>query len=354
MTILDNSGRPLKNILQYLTPLRLVSALIVLALLGVGGWALWLWSYAASTSPFRGETPAQIYIPPQTTFSGIQKILVEHDIIRKDRRFYQLAKYYKLTEKLKAGEYLFSSGVTHYQVLRGLADGSTVHWPVTVPEGSNIYQVADILNAGGWVERELFLQKVRGKEVLAGFKVKAESLEGYLFPDTYNLMRGQTAMEIITMMVERGQQVRKQLGDLTANELKLSPHGVITLASIVEKETGVGEERPLIARVFLNRLKRKMRLQADPTVIYGLTDFDGNLTRRDLKKVTPYNTYQIKGLPVGPIANPGRQAIAAVLHPAKESYLYFVSKNDGSHYFSKTLAEHNRAVRKYQKSRKYR
>ncbi|HIJ78649.1 MAG TPA: endolytic transglycosylase MltG [Deltaproteobacteria bacterium] len=352
--VFDDLGGQLKNISRYLTPVRLVSAILALTLLGVGGWALWLWSYGVSPIPIPESAEVQIYIPPQTTFSGIRKVLVENRLIRNDRRFYQLAKFYKLTEKLKAGEYLFSPGLTHYQLLRALEKGATIQRPVTVPEGANIYQVADILAGGGWVERELFLDKVRDKAVVAAFKVQGESLEGYLFPDTYHLTRGQSAMEIIAMMVERGRQVRAQLGDLADNELKLSPHEVIILASIVEKETGVGEERPLIARVFLSRLKRKMRLQADPTVIYGLADFDGNLTKRDLLAITPYNTYQIRGLPAGPIANPGRAAIAAVLHPALESYLYFVSKNDGGHYFSKTLAEHNRAVRKYQKSKRYR
>jgi len=152
--------------------------------------------------------------------------------------------------------------------------------------------------------------------------------------------------------------MRKVIAETGANqgkpEVGLDLHNVLTLASIVEKETGLARERPLIARVFLNRLRKGMKLQTDPTVIYGIEDFDGNLTRRHLREYTPYNTYVIRGLPPGPIGNPGRAAIQAVMEPARGSYYYFVSKNDGSHYFSRSLSEHNRAVNKYQKRRRRR
>lgn len=346
-------GEKTKKVFSPLFILQFLAACFALAVLATVAWGLWLWSYAASPGPLSSaQGPVHVYIPARTTFSGIEKILTEQGVIRKDRRFFHLARYLKLTQKLKAGEYLFTPGQTPSQVLRLLEAGSTVHWPVTIPEGSNIYQIADILAAGNWAERQAFLDLVRDPQFLARFGIEAASLEGYLFPDTYNLMRGQSLDEIVGMMVRKGKEVRAALGDLGRNELGLTPHEVLTLASIVEKETATPEERPLIARVFLNRLERGMRLQTDPTVIYGLTDFDGNLTRKDLRHPTPYNTYVVKGLPPGPIANPGREAVAAVLHPARESYLYFVSKNDGSHHFSKTLAEHNRAVRKYQKRRK--
>jgi UPF0755 protein len=299
--------------------------------------------------PGRGGDAGPLLIPAKTSLAGIEKILVESGVIPPGRGFYYLARVSRLSQRLQAGEYLFTPGQTPYQILRTLAAGTTVRWAVTIPEGATIYQLADILAAGGWGERELFLKLVRDPEIIARHEVRAESLEGYLFPDTYQLRRGQDPREIIRLMVERGKQVRQELGDLRNNEMGLSPHQVLTLASIVEKETAVPEERPLIARVFLNRLRLGMRLQTDPTVIYGLIDFNGNLTRKDLQTPTPYNTYLINGLPPGPIANPGRAAIAAVLHPVADPSLYFVSKNDGTHHFSRDLAEHNRAVLKYQK-----
>jgi len=333
------------------TILRLAAWLGALVFLGLAGFGLWLWSYAVTPMPMReGSGDLHVLIPPKTSLAGIEKILAGNGVIPPGRGFYCLARVSRLSQRLQAGEYLFSPGQTPYQILRALVAGATVRWSVTIPEGSNIYQLAGILATGGWGERELFLDLARDPEMLARHGVRAASLEGYLFPDTYQLVRGQNPREIIDLMVERGKQVRQELGDLRNNPLGLSPHEVLTLASIVEKETAAPEERPLIAQVFLNRLRQRMRLQTDPTVIYGLTDFDGNLTKKDLETPTPYNTYQINGLPPGPIANPGRAAIAAVLHPASASYLYFVSKNDGTHHFSHDLAEHNRAVLKYQKS----
>ena len=329
---------------------RLAVWLSAVAFLGLAGFGLWLWSYAVTPMPMREGADLQVLIPPKTSLAGIEKILAENGVIPPGSGFYYLARVSRLSQRLQAGEYRFSPGQTPYQVLRALAAGATVRWLVTIPEGTNIYQLADLLAQGGWGERELFLELVRDPDMLARHGVRAASLEGYLFPDTYQLLRGQNPREIIDLMVERGRRVREELGDLRNNALGLSPHEVLILASIVEKETAAPEERPLIAQVFLNRLRQRMRLQTDPTVIYGLTDFNGNLTRKDLETPSPYNTYQINGLPPGPIANPGRAAIVAVLHPASESYLYFVSKNDGTHYFSRDLAEHNRAVFKYQKS----
>jgi len=320
---------------------------VVFLILTVFG--LWLGAYAITPLPMREGVNQHVLISPGTSLIGIEKLLIANGVIPPGRRFYYLARISGLSQRLQAGEYIFSPGQTPYQILCLLATGATVRWSVTIPEGTNIYQLADILAAGKWGERELFLKLMRDKELLSRYGVGAKSLEGYLFPDTYQLLRGQDPREIIGLMVERGRQVRQELGDLRNNSLGLSSHQVLTLASIVEKETAVPEERPLIARVFMNRLRLSMRLQTDPTVVYGLTNFNGNITRKDLETPTPYNTYLINGLPPGPIANPGRASIAAVLHPASASYLYFVSKNDGTHHFSHDLGEHNRAVLKYQK-----
>ena len=184
----------------------------------------------------------------------------------------------------------------------------------------------------------------------ASHNIDGPSTEGYLFPDTYVLSKGMGARQILDLMINRFWQVFNSL--VQGRDLPMSIREIVTLASIVEKETGLAEERPVIASVFLNRLKKRMRLESDPTVIYDLKDFDGNLTKKHLQAPSPYNTYRHLGLPPGPIANPGRASLEAVLKPAQTSYLYFVSKNDGSHFFSSTLKEHNRAVVRYQKRRR--
>ncbi|MCL2459346.1 MAG: endolytic transglycosylase MltG, partial [Desulfobulbus sp.] len=200
----------------------------------------------------------------------------------------------------------------------------------------------------GWVKQDRFLGLVKDGAFIRQLGIEADSLEGYLFPETYTLVRNEAdEAAVIRMMVERFQQTWQALN--APESLELNRHQLLTLASVVEKETGVATERPLIAQVFYNRLARKMRLQSDPTVIYGLPDFNGNLSKADLKRETPYNTYLIPGLPPGPICNPGRAALEAVLHPVESDALYFVAKNDGTHIFSTNLADHNRAVQHYQR-----
>ncbi len=313
---------------------------------------LWIRLYAVTPGPLQEENGVIVYVPPDTGFKGIETILISQGVIEPDPRFPIIARFMGVSKKLKAGEYQFTAGQTPYQVLKELESGSTLQRPLTIPEGANIYQIADIIAKQGCGSKERFLALVKEPQFIEGFGFNFDSLEGYLFPDTYNCSRGQDEKNIIKAMVGRFKEVFSEIGSQRAEGApSLSAHEIVTLASIVEKETAVAEERPLIARVFLNRLKRGMRLQSDPTVIYGLANFDGNLTRRDLKEATPYNTYVIKGLPPGPIGNPGREAIEAVLNPADEKYLYFVSKNDGTHHFSKTLKDHNRAVVKYQKKR---
>jgi UPF0755 protein len=176
-------------------------------------------------------------------------------------------------------------------------------------------------------------------------------LEGYLFPDTYKFARNLSVESILRSFVTRFNQHFGPAQEERARQLGFTRHQVVILASVVEKETAVPEERPLIAGVFLNRLKRRIRLQSDPTVIYGLNEFDGNLTRAHLSTDTPYNTYTRRGLPAGPICNPGAESIQAVLNPATTPYLYFVAKKDGTHHFSTSLAEHNSAVLRHQRRR---
>lgn len=328
---------------------RFCLLLLFLSLLAAAGW---LYLYAVTPLAPGDESGRTVLIPSGATLPAIQRILVKEELVADDFRFRLLARLLQVGRRLQAGEYHLARSLSPAQLLFELESGRIVQRSVTIPEGANLKEVATILAADGWVAREEFLRLVRDPDfVHQQMRVAAASLEGYLFPDTYYLTRGMEGREIVAMMVAR---LRSQLTELGIDEKGkvgqgFTLHQVLTLASIVEKETATPSERPLIARVFLNRLNRGMRLQTDPTVIYGLASFDGNLTRKDLRTPTPFNTYIIRGLPPGPIANPGRASIEAVLHPAAGAYLYFVSKNDSTHYFSKTLAEHNRAVRKYQK-----
>jgi UPF0755 protein len=236
-------------------------------------------------------------------------------------------------------------------ILGALVRGEALLHKVVIPEGAAISKIGQILEEAGLLSQRTFWQAASDPSLAEALGLESNNLEGYLFPETYHFPKGLTAEQIIRKMVAHFHSVFTAEWAKRAHSMGLTRHEVVTLASIVEKETGKPEERPLIAAVFLNRLKRRMRLESDPTVIYGIKGFDGNLTRKDLKASTPYNTYQIRGLPPGPIASPGRASIEAVLYPSEEPYLYFVSKNDGSHHFSCTLSEHNAMVDRYQRRR---
>ncbi|MFQ5989827.1 MAG: endolytic transglycosylase MltG [Candidatus Methylomirabilales bacterium] len=222
---------------------------------------------------------------------------------------------------------------------------------VTIPEGSTLRQIAGLLAMEGLVNGKRFLELATDPSVASSYVPDAETLEGFLFPDTYHFVKGQGENAIIEAMVHRFYQAFPIEDELRAGQRGRSLYEIVTLASIVEKEAVVDREKRIIAAVFYNRLKKGMRLQADPTVLYG-RNRRGRIRTRDLRAKHPYNTYIHHGLPPGPIASPGAAALKAVLEPAHADYLYFVSKNNGTHYFSKTLKEHNRAVRKYQLSRR--
>jgi UPF0755 protein len=249
---------------------------------------------------------------------------------------------------IRAGEYALSPAMAPVQLLEIMRKGLVILHPVTIPEGFTRDQIADALAAKGLADKKRFLELTRDKTLLRQYAISGASFEGYLFPDTYHFSRGTPTLAILGTMVTRFKQAVSPLMEKSQGT-GMKFEEVVILASIVEKETGRPEERPLIASVFLNRLKLGMRLESDPTVIYGIENFDGDLKKKDLTEKTPYNTYVIHGLTPGPIANPGLESIKAVMDPARTDYLYFVSRNDGSHQFSKTLAEHNRAVEIYQK-----
>jgi len=258
------------------------------------------------------------------------------------------------TKDIKAGEYSLNQSMSPVRIFNILSTGAIKTYTLTIPEGLTAQQIADLLAKKNLVNISEFIPLVMDKTLTASFHIDGTNLEGYLFPDTYVISRDTGARELIDLMIKRFQKIFTALiKDQESTTGRLLPaKDIVTLASIVEKEGGLAEEKPIIASVFLNRLKKRMRLESDPTVIYGLKNFDGNLKKKDLRTPSPYNTYLNYGLPPGPIANPGRESLMAVVHPAETDYLYFVAKNDGSHYFSTTLSEHNKAVYRYQKRRR--
>ncbi|NLX18261.1 MAG: endolytic transglycosylase MltG [Desulfobulbus sp.] len=307
---------------------------------------VWYLSYLTTRAPGKGDVV--LLIPKGAGVRLIGKLLAANGLLKDDIRYLALIYLSGARTQLKAGEYSIPKGLTPPEVIDLLVQGKTLRHYVTVPEGLTAEQIASVFAKDGWVEQGRFLALVADASFIRQFEIKASHLEGYLFPETYVLVRNETSEEtIIRSMVGRFQQVWQDL-EIPAHT-KLNRHELLTLASVVEKEAAVAAERPLIARVFYNRLAKKMRLQSDPTVSYGVRDFNGRLTKADLRRSTPYNTYVIPALPPGPICNPGRASLEAVLHPVDSDALYFVSKNDGTHVFSNNLADHNRAVQLYQR-----
>lgn len=328
---------------------RVVLLVVVGVLLVMASLGLWYRSFLVTPAP--GEGAVVLTIARGAGVRSIGSQLAAQGLLNNDIRFLVLVALSGKRGTLKAGEYRIVRGLTPPQILDLLTAGSNLRHQVTIPEGLTMAQVAELFARDGWIKPPVFLALSRDPSFIRQLGIEAASLEGYLFPETYTLIRDEVSEErVLRMMVERFRQVWREVG-VPENAHGLNRHQVLILASMVEKETGVAQERPLIARVFLNRLQRKMRLQSDPTVIFGLVNFNGDLTRADLLRQTPYNTYTIPALPAGPICNPGRAAVEAVLHPADSEALYFVSRNDGTHAFSASLEEHNRAVHQYQLSR---
>jgi UPF0755 protein len=301
--------------------------------------------------PAKGQGSDQTFVVQEgMSLSEVADELENQGLITHKTLFRIWAEVKGHSRQIKAGEYRLNGRMPPYRILEIITKGIIISHAVTIPEGYSVVQIAELFAGEGLVDKERFLKLAMDPQVVERYGISSPSLEGYLYPDTYQFSRGLSAELIIDTMVKRFWHLVSPYKEL-ADESGMTWNEVITLASIVEKETGLAEERSLIASVFLNRLRKRMRLESDPTVIYGIENFNGNLTRRDLSTRTPYNTYMIRGLPPGPIANPGLESIEAVLNPAQTDYFYFVSKNDGSHHFSRTLSEHNQAVRAYQKKR---
>lgn len=328
-----------------------ITTALLLALCAVG-WAWVDFNHWANTPAAPAGEPKTVRVAAGSGLGTVADELHRLNIIQSPWRFKLLAKVTRTEARIQAGEYSLSGALSPNMVLDALVSGRVILYPVTIPEGFTVKQIAVLLEEANLVSAEAFTAIAMNADQTRRLGIAADTLEGYLFPDTYHFPRPTTVDAVILAMVDRFRKGFTPEWESRAKSLGFSVHEVVTLASIVEKETGAPEERPLIASVVHNRLKRRMRLEMDPTVIYGIPDFDGNLTRKHLRTPTPYNTYVIRGLPPGPIANPGRKAMEAVLYPADTNYLFFVSKRNRTHHFSSTIQEHNRAVRKYQLRRR--
>jgi UPF0755 protein len=307
-----------------------------------------------ATAPASTEASKEIVInvQPGQTLNTTADLLYKEGIIKNAIKFVLIARFKGYDKRLKAGEYLLSAAMPPLQLLEIMVKGSVKLYKLTIPEGYNLYQIAQLVEAANFGTKNAFIEKATDTALVRQNGLEGETLEGYLFPDTYFFPKKVTIEIIIATMVRRFWSVFAPEWQARAKDLGLTVHQVVTLASIIEKETGASFERPIISSVFHNRLKKKMRLESDPTVIYGIKNFDGNLTRKHLTTQTPYNTYKIRGLPIGPIANPGSASLGAALYPDNTKYIYFVSKKDSTHQFSTNLKQHNRAVRKYQLRRR--
>ncbi|MBX6422085.1 endolytic transglycosylase MltG [Thermosulfurimonas sp. F29] len=319
---------------------------LFIGVLYLAGW------YLEATAPVsRLPAPRAVFIPPGTPVKEVAEILRAEGLIRSEWAFFLEGWRLGVLDRLKAGEYELSPDMSPAEILRMLAEGRVITHIVTIPEGYNVWEVAALLERAGLLKKEEFLKKAFDENFVHSLGIPGPSVEGFLFPDTYYFVKGLSAEEIIRKMVSRFWEVWSRY-EKRAEELGVSVYEVVTLASIVEKEAVLSREKPLIAAVYWNRLRRGMPLQADPTVRYALRRFHGRLYYKHLRVRSPYNTYRYPGLPPTPIANPGEESIRAVLYPAKVPYLYFVSRGDGSHYFSTTYREHLRAVRRFRHPRK--
>jgi UPF0755 protein len=328
-------------------------AFAALLLLLIAGAAVVVLMYSRVNEPYRGYDAAEQFVDiPQGTGSlGIGERLVSSGVVR-DASTFRIALWMSRQGRhLKAGEYRFDRPMTPFEIIDKLARGDVYVINVTFPEGQTIAEMAKIFESHGLGTAESFVKAAKDAAPVHEIDPAARDLEGYLFPETYALSRHTDAVKLTRMMVARFEKVFTPELRQAAAARMLTIRQAVTLASIVEKETAKAEERPLVSAVYTTRLRIGMPMQCDPTVIFALEKagkYDGNLTKKNLQYDSPYNTYRHPGLPPGPIAAPGRASLKAALEPAEVDYLYFVSRNDGTHVFATTLAEHNKNVKEWQ------
>ncbi len=326
--------------------------ILLLVLLVIAAGAAW-WMKVRLDTPYRAFTDAEVFVdlPPGSGVSGIGDRLAAAGVVPDALTFRLAAQVAGVERHLQAGEYRFAQPASPREVAERIAHGDIYKHPITFPEGLTIEEMAAIFGKSGLGTAEEFTAAARDTSLIGDLDPDARSLEGYLFPSTYTLPRKAGATGTVQAMI--GEFNKSFDADMRrdAEAAHMTPRDVVTLASIIEKETARPEERAIVSAVYQNRLRKGMLLQCDPTVIYALMragTWNGNIRRVDLQIDSPYNTYRYPGLPPGPIASPGRPSLEAAIHPADVPYLYFVSRNDGTHVFATTLEEHNRNVLKYQ------
>jgi UPF0755 protein len=337
--------------IDFATHMKKAVAFLLLVLVGTGAAAALM--YTRVNAPYRGYQGSEQFvdIPPGTGSLPIGERLVAAGVVRDIATFRTALWMSEQGRHLKAGEYRFDRAMTPFEIIDTIARGDVYVISVTFPEGLAFAEMAKIFESHGLGPAATFVQAARDPAPIRGLDPAAADLEGYLFPDTYALPRHTDAAKLVRLMVARFDKVFTPELRQAAAARHLTARQAVTLASIVEKETARADERPLVAAVYSTRLRIGMVLQCDPTVIYGLVKagrYDGNIHKDDLSFDSAYNTYRHPGLPPGPIASPGRASLEAAVRPADADFLYFVSRNDGSHEFAHTLEEHNRNVQKYQ------
>lgn len=329
---------------------KALRAVLILAQAAVLFAAAWL-----TGGLYRASAPARpdllFEVPRGSGVKAVAFRLEREKLIGRTRPFLAAYALFFSPRPIKAGEYAWRGPLTAKRALLDLIDGKVFLRSLTVPEGLTARETAALLESQGLWEERVFLEATRAASLVADLDDEAVTLEGYLFPETYFYSKGASAEDMVRAMIDRFRVVFKDARRRGAGRSGLTVRQAVTLASLVEKETSRADEKRLVAAVFHNRLRIGMKLDCDPTVIYALKEegrFNGNLRRRDLETPGPYNTYLRKGLPPGPICNPGRASLEAALDPADAPYLYFVSRNDGSHVFNESFRDHQNAVRKYQ------
>lgn len=323
---------------------------ISLALTVFLGTATFIALLAAERPSGAGWQARIVFIPRGSDYPEIVRKLQDARVLRHPLVFRALILATATGRHLQSGEYSFPAPPSAFEVWRKLVRGDVALYNVTIPEGSNIHDIARILGESELADPGAFVAAATSRELAARLDVPGDTTEGFLFPDTYVFVKYMPEEEIIGIMVRQfRRRVTPELEE-KARKAGFSLRQIVTIASIIEKETGVREEKPLVSAVIRRRLALGMPLQMDPTVIYGLRKFGETLTRRDLRTPHPYNTYVRRGLPPGPITNPGLSSLEAAINPAAADYLYFVSRNDGSHEFTRTLTDHNRAVAAFRRT----
>lgn len=338
----------------YNTKLMKRALIIIVVLLCAGAVIAVGTAFYLFNSPVNSSAEEVLFEVKPGPFSGIAKRLEEQGLIRSEYQFRLLGRLTGYTNKVRVGEYMLSAKMQPLEILQTISSGKSVQKTLTIPEGANIFEIALQIEQTGVWKKDLFMKLCFDQEFLK--KVidwPVVSCEGYLFPETYAYTKYTTLEVMMTQMLTMFRQKFKDI-EFRGERFGLSPSQVVTLASIIEKETGAGDERRMVSSVYHNRLTKKMRLQADPTTLYGKMmrskKLEMNITRDDLKTVNDYNTYAMSGLPVGPIASPGIEALAAAVDPVQSENLFFVSQNDGRHVFSKDFKTHDSAVKALQKN----